>query len=70
MIRRGELEARRFGARCIRVPLAALEAHEQCQEKTVDPAGLDVGASSGRLPANASMALRVTTAVRRLKSPR
>lgn len=34
MIRRGELEAQRFGARCIRVPLAAVEAREQCQGRT------------------------------------
>lgn len=70
MIRRGELEAQRFGAKCIRVPRSAVEEREKCQEKTEDPADLDAGASSGRLPENASMALRIAAAVRTLKSPR
>ena len=72
MIRRGELEARRFSAKCIRVPIAAVEVHEQCQEKTEVPTSGKTQTpafttSAVTMPANAPLSLRVAATVQKLR---
>ena len=68
MIRRGELEAQRFGAKCIRVPRSAVEEHEQGQGPTGSRTVAEANRSSGRLPANAPMAMRVAATVEKMRT--